>query len=155
MARHAPAQNNSDDESDPSGNSDHEEQVAAPPAKLLQHMFLQILLSRRSITDPVARLIYAKCAKLAGGESPPPFLPLSPFSGRPHERGLTRFSLRTVGHPDSLASFVSELEGPLGNCGLAVKQKLDQQTKVLTWTLVSRVASPRRSLRGGREAATT
>ncbi|KAL8286498.1 hypothetical protein RQP46_004515 [Phenoliferia psychrophenolica] len=90
-----------------------EEQHGKNPQRLLQQMFLQVFLARRTMTDAQAARLYAKCAALA--------------------------KVELDNHPTKadVAKFIGDLDTPLTNVGLSIKNRFDQETEQMTWTLLN------------------
>lgn len=102
------------------------------PGRTLQHMMLQVFFSRPVMTNAAVKRVYAKCVKLSTSEH----ICCLP-TGAPGR--ATDAPARAVANAPALATFMSDLEGPLATCGLSLKNRLDVDTNTLTWILVSRV----------------
>ncbi|KAK4696107.1 non-structural maintenance of chromosomes element 1, partial [Phenoliferia sp. Uapishka_3] len=108
MPRHATSDDENNAASDQSDVEGEEEVAVKNPQRVLQHMFLQIFLSRRQMTDVMAKKVYSKCAKIA-----------------------------KVPQPDPMSSFIGDLDTPLSACGLSLKNSFDTETQQVTWTLIN------------------
>jgi hypothetical protein len=132
-----------------------EEPELSNPQKTLQHLFLQALISRRSITQVLARSIYKACTELCSGELA--FFEWCMRKGegsretRRDYRGRVEASwsalagalitlLIAVKNPEAFETFIAELEPGLSLLGLDIKTTRDQETGTPCIVLVRRLS---------------
>ncbi|GAA5890608.1 hypothetical protein JCM5296_004313 [Sporobolomyces johnsonii] len=80
------------------------------PQKTCRHLFLQSLITRRSMTFELARKVYKECTKLCGIEN-----------------------------SDPLENFIAQMEPGLSMCGLDIKQTRDQETGTPLFVLINSI----------------
>ncbi|GAA5976568.1 hypothetical protein JCM11641_001342 [Rhodosporidiobolus odoratus] len=80
------------------------------PKKTCRHLFLQVLMNRRTMTFDMAKEVYAKCVELC-----------------------------KVNEPETIENFVASLEPGLTLCGLDIKTTRDQETGQVMYVLVNTI----------------
>jgi hypothetical protein len=119
-----------------------EQPALAHPKRSLQHLFLQALISRRTMEQGAAAAVYRHCVKLCGGQSRP-ILADARSHGRDGELIKDATFVRAVEDPEpDFLTWLLGLEPSLSQCGLEIKRGRADGREIIALVSRRHLATP-------------